>query len=79
MDATDSKMTFIVYMNFVRINKEMKSLAVWVKSDLKFDLVIEIQEAELNVVKSLKIICDQRINEEPSNFCSTGSNMKEVK
>lgn len=64
MCASDAKRLFIIYINFVHINKEMKSLAVWVQSDLKFDLKINVYEVELQVVKSFKIICDQKAKQE---------------
>jgi nitrate/nitrite-specific signal transduction histidine kinase len=38
MSANNAKRTFIIYNNFIRINKEIRNVATWVMSELKFNL-----------------------------------------
>ena len=53
MSAVNAKRTFIIYSNFVQINKHLRSLLVWVRADLKFELALDVQDVEISVIKSM--------------------------
>ena len=66
MHLRDAKRAFIIYNNFVRINKEVRSMANWIMTDLKYHLKMDFYEVDVSVVKSMKSVID--LKEKKRNF-----------
>lgn len=58
MHLRDAKRAFIIYNNFTRINKEIRSMAQWITTDLKYNLKIDFYDVDFGVVKSMKAVID---------------------
>jgi len=79
MSAPDAMRMFIIYSNFVVINKNLLSLQLWVQTDLKFDLELRVYEVEVPLIKHLKTICDSKLRaEKDSNKEEVQSEMNEA-
>ena len=64
MDSTESKRTFIIYNNFIKINKEIRTLASWVTAELKFKFHCDFYEVTPDILPVLKEICGTKMNSE---------------
>jgi len=63
MHLRDAKRAFIIYNNFVNINKELRSIASWITKDLKYNLKINFYEVDFNIIKSMKQVIDLKERE----------------
>ena len=64
MDSTEAKRTFIIYNNFIKINKEIRMLASWVTAELKFKFHCDFYEVSVDLLPVLKEMCGVKMNSE---------------
>ena len=55
MDLKDSKRAFIIYMNFIKINQEIKKMASSIILEFNIKLGINFYEVDTRVVEALKV------------------------
>jgi len=55
MSLKDSKKAFIIYMNFMKINKEIRKMALCIIQEFNIKMGIQFYEIDVKVVEALKI------------------------
>jgi len=53
MSGCNAKKTYLIYTNFIRINKEIREVASWVASELKFDIQLELYDVDYKLLANL--------------------------
>jgi len=62
MSLTDAKRAFIIYLNFVKINKEIRKMASSIISDFHIKITISFFDIDTKVVEALKLSIEAKEN-----------------
>jgi hypothetical protein len=54
MNIKDAKRAFIIYLNFVRVNKEIRKMATCILQEFSIDLDIYFYDIDTRIVEALK-------------------------
>ena len=54
MSIKDAKRAFIIYLNFVRVNKEIRKMATSILQEFSIDLDIYFYDIDTKIVEALK-------------------------
>lgn len=63
MNLKDSKRAFIIYLNFMRINKEIRKMATCIISEFNISMGINFYEIDGKVLEALKFSIETRERE----------------
>lgn len=54
MDLKDSKRAFIIYLNFIKVNREIRKMAAVIVQEFNIKLKIHFYEIDTKVAEALK-------------------------
>ncbi len=60
MSLKDAKRAFIIYLNFVKINKEIRKMAQSIISEFNIKIAINFYDIDTKVIEALKISIETR-------------------
>lgn len=78
MSLKDAKRAFIIYLNFIKINKEIRKMASSIISEFNIRMGISFYDIDTKVIEALKISIEVKEKEKmllSKNSGSTKSNM----
>lgn len=63
MSLKDAKRAFIIYLNFIKINKEIRKMAMSIISEFNIKIGIEFYDIDTKVIEALKISIETKEKE----------------
>lgn len=54
MNIKDAKRAFIIYLNFVRVNKEIRKMATCILQEFSINLEIHFYDVDTKIIEALK-------------------------
>lgn len=63
MGLKDAKRAFIIYLNFIRVNKEIRKMASCVSLEFNIKLNIFFYEVDTKVVEAMKLFIETKERE----------------
>ena len=71
MKLSDAKRAFIIYLNFVKINKEIRKMASSIIQEFNIKIGISFYDIDTKVIEGLKLTIDLKEKEQCSLFLSS--------
>lgn len=68
MDLKDAKRAFLIYLNFIKINKEIRKMASTVISEFNIKLKFYFYEVDNRVIEGLKLAIEAKEKERTSSL-----------
>jgi hypothetical protein len=63
MNLKDAKRAFIIYLNFIKINKEIRKMATCILQEFKLNFTIFFYEVDTKLVEALKLAIERKEKE----------------
>ena len=66
MNVKDSKKAFLIYLNFIKVNKEIRKMAQMVVTEFKINMNIYFYDVDTKLIQALKQEIDIKMHENSS-------------
>lgn len=63
MNVKDSKKAFLIYLNFIKVNKEIRKMAQMVVTEFKINMNIYFYDVDTKLIQALKQEIDIKMHE----------------
>ena len=63
MQLKDAKRAFIIYLNFIKINKEIRKMATCILQEFKLNFNIFFYDVDTKLVEALKLAIERKEKE----------------
>lgn len=60
MDLKDAKRAFLIYLNFIKVNKEIRKMATSVISEFNIKLKFHFYDVDTKVIEGLKLAIETK-------------------